>query len=605
MRLLNVNTLRLSEFINDVPRYAILSHRWETDELTFQDVSQKYIPHKQGWKKVKAACSIARKSRYQWIWLDTCCIDKINSVELNEAINAMYKWYENADVCYAYRFDHIDGPKRLRDSSWFSRCWTLQELIAPKHVEFFDRYWKCFGSKEQLRYELSKITGINTNILLGADPRECSVAQRMSWAAGRQATRVEDKAYSLLGLFGLSLPTLYGSGGEEAFRSLQAKLVDDGHNLSILAWDESVQKGSEKHHGLLADGPAQFARCRNTRGRPSRLHSILPISGGHEVDVLTIPYTLNTYLCALDCTSTSSKDCDAILLQTLKNRREYARVLQSGRSVLTIARDELLQDPACVRRTLFVPNAIRDTGLNIVPGIWIRKLELPGYDSESLAAMRIRSRAGGQVHFGKHGDLVMLPPDEWGTAGVMYIPVGSSTGLSHLIRWIKIGFTPENLPMMRLGNNHGKTVRIHREATRDRAAHDRRLWNNAWLTQKLSKRIHKLAENKEEREYSAHEYFNTRSFEQVEARGEKGFVVTTEYLKLKISLVRRDCPRSMLPERKTLDEHVPTRIWTLDIEKTGNFLSANQYLLARALGAVGIGLTSLNHKKKTAELQLS
>lgn len=213
MRLLHAQYLYMRKFTDeDIPPYVIVSHRWREDEVTYQDFEHNTFSRRHGYHKVKESCRIALEANYNWVWLDTCCIDKRNFTELNEAINAMYKWYQKASLCVAYVFDYVHGRDELATSSWFTRCWTLQELIAPRCVEFYDQNWKFFGSKNKLCEQIATITWIDVDVLqCRADPTiACTVAERSSWAARRKASRIEDEAYSLLGLFALSMPTLYG-----------------------------------------------------------------------------------------------------------------------------------------------------------------------------------------------------------------------------------------------------------------------------------------------------------------------------------------------------------------------------------------------------------
>jgi hypothetical protein len=137
MRLVNTHSLQLEEFIFDGrgrPTYAILSHTWGKEEVIFFDMADlDKARAKAGFAKVEGACSLAASQGYDYIWIDTCCIDKSSSAELSEAINSMYRWYQWAKVCYAYLVD-VQNPNQLEESKWFTRGWTLQELIAPSRV---------------------------------------------------------------------------------------------------------------------------------------------------------------------------------------------------------------------------------------------------------------------------------------------------------------------------------------------------------------------------------------------------------------------------------------------------------------------------------------
>ncbi|KAH9889556.1 heterokaryon incompatibility protein-domain-containing protein [Cubamyces lactineus] len=253
MYLLNTKTAELHYFISSSEvRYAILSHVWQDvrNELSFRDVKNVSaecalsgeIPRSRVSAKIRNCCIFAQRAGYEWVWIDTCCIDHHSSAELSEAINSMYAWYADADVCYAYLYDVGDDGdpsaphSSFRRSRWFERGWTLQELIAPARVVFLSQTWCTLGSKYMLATVVEQITAIQKEILTGERPLDSvSVAQRMSWAAKRKTTRVEDRAYSLLGIFGISMPTIYGEG-PRAFVRLQEEILRRIPDQSIFAW---------------------------------------------------------------------------------------------------------------------------------------------------------------------------------------------------------------------------------------------------------------------------------------------------------------------------------------------------------------------------------
>lgn len=240
MHLLKINTdgsFGLITFIgNKIPGYAVLSHTWEADdqEVTFNDLRSGMGRSKAGYKKIQFCREQAQKDRLQYFWVDSCCIDKSSSAELSEAINSMFRWYQNAARCYVYLLDVSTDEHFLssqppwesafRQSRWFTRGWTLQELLAPLSVEFFSREGKRLGDKASLGLEISQITGIASRALQGNPIPEFSVDERMSWAAKRQTTIKEDKAYSLLGIFHVHMPLIYGEGEKNAFRRLQEEI---------------------------------------------------------------------------------------------------------------------------------------------------------------------------------------------------------------------------------------------------------------------------------------------------------------------------------------------------------------------------------------------
>ena len=264
MRLLNSSTKELKTFFEDnTPPYAILSHTWEQEEVTFQDLESflsiaremgiRDAPHsiesRKGLRKIDDCCALAREKSYEWVWIDTCCIDKTSSAELSEAINSMYLWYQKADVCWVFLSDVTVGDSfavqeslEFRSSRWWTRGWTLQELIAPNVLEFYGMGWEFIAHRGTLRGLIEEITGIPGKYFFSQSPfdisksvYDASVAQRMSWAAKRQTTRREDMAYCLMGLFDVNMPLLYGEG-DKAFRRLQEEIMSKSNDQSIFAW---------------------------------------------------------------------------------------------------------------------------------------------------------------------------------------------------------------------------------------------------------------------------------------------------------------------------------------------------------------------------------
>ncbi|KAF9878691.1 hypothetical protein CkaCkLH20_03591 [Colletotrichum karsti] len=255
MRLINTNTLALEEFFgNSIPPYAILSHTWGSEEVTFQDWKTLAIAReKRGFQKIELARSQAISQGLEYLWVDTNCINKESSTELAEAINSMYTWYRNAEVCYAYLSDvsEAEDPdkaaskealaSRLSQSQWFTRGWTLQELLAPRQVLFFSREWRQVGTRKALVDLISKITGISTAYMSYKKKRRlapissASVAERMSWLSCRRTSRIEDMAYCMLGIFDISMPLLYGEGSR-AFTRLQEEILKVSTDESLFCW---------------------------------------------------------------------------------------------------------------------------------------------------------------------------------------------------------------------------------------------------------------------------------------------------------------------------------------------------------------------------------
>ncbi|KAF2849076.1 hypothetical protein T440DRAFT_356011, partial [Plenodomus tracheiphilus IPT5] len=193
--------------------------------------------------KVEGFCNLAAVEGFTYCWIDTCSIDKSSSAELSEAINSMFSYYQDSDACYVYLDVKIQGDRvtltELRNTRWITRGWTLQELIAPSNVSFFDKKWKLCGTRSELVIELHSITGIGLEPLSGVDLtmlQNYSIATKMSWASKRITTRPEDLAYCLFGIFQVHLPPLYGEGRLAAFRRLQEEIIKYSLDLSFLAW---------------------------------------------------------------------------------------------------------------------------------------------------------------------------------------------------------------------------------------------------------------------------------------------------------------------------------------------------------------------------------
>lgn len=239
MRLLNSRSKQLELLHHRLAPYAIVSHRWgdESEEVLFTDIGEQARAEGKGkgYHKLLGSCAQAMQDGLNYVWLDTCCIDKSNSTELGEAINSMYKWYQKSEVCYAYLHD-VSDLSEFTKSDWFSRGWTLQELIAPKVLKFFTKDWECIGTREELVDLIADHTGISDEILgSGKIPQDITISQKMFWAAKRETVKVEDKAYSLLGILGVSMVPNYGID-DDAFEDLQHKLITKYADQTLFAW---------------------------------------------------------------------------------------------------------------------------------------------------------------------------------------------------------------------------------------------------------------------------------------------------------------------------------------------------------------------------------
>jgi Heterokaryon incompatibility protein (HET) len=337
MRLLNSTSLLFRNFENEdeFPPYSILSHTWEQahHEVSYQDMmtpDRSQLVNKRGFQKILKSAEKARKNDIQWIWVDTCCIDKSSSAELSEAINckiipscayeklnseylAMFKWYQKSRECYVYLAD-VDLPRlpssdydeedkryrwfmQTKKSRWYTRGWTLQELVAPRFVQFYDQNWNLMGTKNRHRDALHEITKIPIDVLSGGNPHAKPVAQRMSWAAKRQTARKEDIAYCLLGIMDVNMPLLYGEGGERAFLRLQDQIISSyDDDQSIFAWT-ATDANSSTWRGLLAVSPEEFSDCSRLKRIFSSMDSDFQTSNrGVRVSLPMFPLGDNVYI---------------------------------------------------------------------------------------------------------------------------------------------------------------------------------------------------------------------------------------------------------------------------------------------------------------------
>ena len=360
MWLLHTRTLKHRYFISPEAveeGYAILSHVWDEREDSFQDLQWIHVrcessgesPHDLVSPKIRMSCQLAAREGYRWVWIDTCCIDKTSSAELSEAINSMFRYYALSLVCYAYLRDvptegAFEEPSRWEDppfwtSKWHRRGWTLQELVAPQTVHFLSSSWEYLGSKSDLAETLKSITHIPASVLqLKQRPADMSVAQRMSWAAWRKTTRLEDEAYCLLGLFDVSMPTLYGEG-RKAFRRLQEEIMKQTHDTTLFAWGRSAslrdvlvkdrlrREGQEESQlSLFATSPQDFVRSEYVEYTPSSGASGQGDHGELHREVSDLPHLAKSSPNARCCRSHSA---ETVSLPFLSRLMAFVLVFQS------------------------------------------------------------------------------------------------------------------------------------------------------------------------------------------------------------------------------------------------------------------------------------
>ena len=291
MRLINTHTFEQKDRFQDnrTPPYAILSHRWGEHEVSFQDFHNASkatfdnpsahlgADKNSGAYKIAHACAQAKKAGLEWLWIDTCCIDKSSSAELGKAINSMFKWYQEAQVCFAHLADvnvqsktnqKTEVEKEVLNSEWFRRGWTLQEVLAPREMQFFDANWGLIGSRSQLTSIISQAARISPEHL--KDFRHATIAQKMSWMADR-VTSEEDTAYCMLGIFDLNMDLRYGEG-KKAFGRLQEMIISSSTDESIFAWRCDRFESS----GLLAPWPDCFRQSGSIILRPDKISHARP-----------------------------------------------------------------------------------------------------------------------------------------------------------------------------------------------------------------------------------------------------------------------------------------------------------------------------------------
>ena len=451
MRFLNTRTLKFeqipdSELHLKENQYAILSHRWgdDKDEVSFKDVqSSTEFSSKKGFNKISGFCEKAISENCRYGWIDTCCIDKDNLVELSEAINSMYEWYKGSKICIAYL---VDVPqKQLTDSEWFERGWTLQELISPKAVTFFDHDWNVIGTKIEFITALSQRTGIPKDILSHTTkPSSCSVAQRMSWAADRDTTRVEDRAYSLMGMFDINMPMIYGER-EKAFTRLQQQITQTSKDESIFAWDMELSGATRTYSGLFAPSPSAFAKCRNiiqTQGSCGFSES----NGELSLWTTLSPRSLETSFATLHCTDRDDRDCTSyILIAKTSAAGEYVRV----RNTMNASRGLIPsnQSTRFKKRQIRISVDPTQPPMSIFNGFWLRTLQPPGHDQCHTIILSNSQTS--------NTDYICQREYKPGVIGIVHMKPKESRDHSGWckIHWITFGFDADFNPVLRLANN--------------------------------------------------------------------------------------------------------------------------------------------------------
>ncbi|KAI3316594.1 hypothetical protein HD806DRAFT_517226 [Xylariaceae sp. AK1471] len=468
MRLLNISSVQLekvpdSELDTEKYQYAILSHGsgFEEVEASYKDMVSVNPDFNDGFNKLRKFCEVALKAGFQYAWIEPCCVNKESSVEQNETFNSMYLWYSRSKICIAY-LDDVDGSQNTwEDSEWFNSAWTLQALIASKDVAFFDRNWIAVGTKRDLLATLSTKTGIPEEVL--GDPSKvstCSVAQRMSWMSRRTTERVEDRAYSLLGLFDVHMPILYGER-EKAFLRLQQHIAQKTADESLFAWSMGqFEDTSMTYSGLYAPSPSNFRDCSN-------IVSIIGSKGFSERNgylSLKLPqfsHSPGLYQALLHCAPKSSLHKRVyIVLAKTGTPGEYVRVRDcKGKSM---GFSSLSPRPEDWRQMSFVlePKTPPET---IFFGFWLRTLNPPGYSGCETTVLSSCETS--------EKDYVRQVDRNSGNTGIVrFKPLDASESPGSLqIQWLKFGFDNCCNPVIWLAND-SQSERL--EATFEQAAAD-------------------------------------------------------------------------------------------------------------------------------------
>ncbi|KAF2114095.1 heterokaryon incompatibility protein-domain-containing protein [Lophiotrema nucula] len=386
MYLIRADTYILEDFQGrNIPKYAILSHTWTDEEISFSAMhtlnnslhTRTKIKQKEGFYKIKKTCDQAMADGINHVWVDTCCIDKGSSAHLSEAINSMWRYYREAEVCYAYLSDidvfdalrmgdvqyaqrdvrrfwtnsiNLISEKDLSKAKWFSRGWTLQELIAPKNVVFYIKGWNFVGNKASMKEKLSRITGIDEITLANCNLESVSVARRMSWASKRVTTRVEDIAYCLLGIFDVNMPLLYGEG-EKAFVRLQEEIMKDSEDQSLFAWrppnafevwdlELLTPTDVEGGRGIFARHPSEFADARAVRPSSSRGEPYTLTNKGVRMEIPILPLERSLFLAIFECHYEGDLSQQlSIVVQKLHGGSQNQFVRHDGAGLIKVSHD--------------------------------------------------------------------------------------------------------------------------------------------------------------------------------------------------------------------------------------------------------------------------
>ena len=433
-------------FGSEVPDYAILSHVWRADEVGFERYTSSKVSTKLKYAKIDNCCLRAAADGISHVWIDTCCIDKRSSSELSEAINSMYRWYTRARVCYAYLDDVAPGDLGFDQSEWFERGWTLQELLAPSDVVFYNHDWQRIGTKVIMKERIALITRIERSALEGGRRlASFSVAQRLAWACHRRTTLIEDRAYSLMGLFKVNMPLLYGEG-QEAFTRLQEEIIKRTDDHTIFAWDPHTQT-PQGIWPLLAKSVDDFADCHDiiqfpdvsmprVRRQPFQLTNM---GIAIQLPFRLTPVKQETYIAALCCAilgrdGRPPQPFGIFLYSThLAEDLLFTRVLVDGESMVQLDEADIF--------TKSLKIIVRQHNLGSHLPRNVQGFRIMSFDGgvESNLARRLHRRDEDQVE----ENIMAIAEGQTGTVGVVEF-----TAPSHPLGAVKFGLDSGSFPFI-------------------------------------------------------------------------------------------------------------------------------------------------------------
>ncbi|KAK3647674.1 hypothetical protein LTR56_007903 [Elasticomyces elasticus] len=562
MRLLNTTTFELAHYEDEhlLPKYAIFSHKWypSGEEVTFSDFQTPgNAPHKKGFAKLESLCAVVAAKGH--------------------------RWYQNATECIAFLGDvGGDEDSPLEHSIWFKRGWTLQELIAPRNMTFYNQHWNCLGTKKDLLEPLSNITRIPQDVLSHYRHfSTCSVAQRMSWASDRETRDVEDEAYSLMGLFDISLKLIYGEG-QKAFIKLQREIIATSADQSIFCWklDSRTHKAGSS---LLASSPRAFAECGDiiptSVQRPFSLTNI-----GLSIQLETWPHSMEAYLAFLDCEDVGFPgSAVAILIAKLPIASQYVRV--TDRNNISVVRCKAPRFPHKKIRQIFMREITEELPMNRSYGFWLRTIEPPRREG---CEIRILSRAATTAQ-----DCVMLAPGMVGDAGIISIDPRHKKGPVKwsFVRWIKLQFDDDFHPMIVILNERRPSILrgILNQRTFDLAFNDRQridssadqglFSDSSWLVSKQSQSSHFSPAPDRANKWDGGGYSMTSTIDNYEN------IHDFKDLNLRVRLKLLPDPFSDDdPSTKTSSSGMVKHIWTVDIEEyPGDLMVGSSWSALRSL----------------------